>query len=239
MKQKYVAIACAGALVFGGMLAGCSSEAEEAVPTEPAQEEPAEPEYQIVGKEAEGAYEILMTNTLDKEITSIHIKLPEETDFPAGLMAEGDKIAVGDTVKLYYTPEDESVELYDILVGFDDDTTLLIEQVKLSDIAEMSLHSQDDLGYVEYTDKDGKEGSTLQEALDRKAAAEAALAQAQAEAEAAAAAEAEAAAAQNYDSSQTYTEPYTETYQEPQTDTSTSQPSQSEDQCVEGGVALR
>ncbi|WP_172136066.1 hypothetical protein [Adlercreutzia sp. ZJ473] len=238
MRRKCFAVVLTLSLGMGALW-GCSSQEPQQEPQEAASsQQAAAPERQVIGKESDAAYKIEVTNGLANDVTSLFVKKTGEESFPAGLMAEGDVFKAEDTVDLFYAPEEEGEEtLYDILVGFEDGTTCLFEQIDLANLAEMELKSEGDVAYVTYVGKDGASGSTQQDAIDRKAAAEAAMAQAQAEAEAEAAAaaqaqaEAEAAAAAQPSN--------TGSSSGGSSNGGSSAPAQTEDRCVDGGVALR
>lgn len=135
--------------------------------------------------------------------------------------------------------------------------SFVLHNVDFTDIEKAQIKLDESIPYLEY-EKDGATVSTLDSEKAAREAEAAAAAQAQVEAEAAAAAQAEAEAAaaaqaeaeaaavaqaeaetqaaEVYYEEPVYEEPV---YEEPAYEESAAEVSQTEDQCVEGGVALR
>ncbi|NHM17054.1 hypothetical protein GMI69_10470 [Eggerthellaceae bacterium zg-887] len=273
MGMAALALACA---IGTGALAGCSQEtpqpepapaqASEEAKAEPAADESPEPEGAVIGKESEDAYRVQLTNDLGADVTSLSIKDSSEESFPSSMIGADEKVAAGETVTMFYAPE-QSVAAdapYDMLVGIDGKTYEL-HGLELGNWTEMTLALSGDIAYATYVDADGKTGDTKQveqDVLDAKkaaaeeeaaqkaaeeeavaaeeaAAAEAAQAEAAAEeAEAATAAEMEEAPAEPEYVEPEYAEP---AYVEPEyVDPGYYEaPAQGEDSCVDGGVVLR
>ena len=107
MKKKLLVLA--GVLCMGLLLFGCGKEKtedkEEIKKEEPAEKEEPENTCQVIGRESEDAYDILLTNKTDNVITGIQIKSSKQTEYPANMMGSSQKIEKDETVELYYTPE--------------------------------------------------------------------------------------------------------------------------------------
>jgi len=119
-KMKWIAVAMGCILLLGCILTGCSANepVESASPSpaasveatpeptpEPTPTPTPEPEYRKIGTEGEGAFTVLITNNVGKDITGLEIKSSEDEAYSENLVSEGEVIAQGETVELYYMPE--------------------------------------------------------------------------------------------------------------------------------------
>lgn len=98
----------AGLLCVGVLLAGCGK--EKAEEKKEVKEEEPEITYQVIGRESEDAYKMLVTNDTGNIITGIQIKNSEQAEYPANMMSGDQKIEKDEIVEFYYTPETTSGE---------------------------------------------------------------------------------------------------------------------------------
>ena len=97
MKAKRVwGLVLAAAMCMA--VAGCGQEAEETATTEP--------QYQVIGTEAEGAYDILLKNSIGQDVTGISVKTSDEEAYPANMLASDAVLKNGETAEWFYMPEE-------------------------------------------------------------------------------------------------------------------------------------
>lgn len=231
------------------MLFGCSGN-EKA-------DKPAEEPRIVIGEESEQSYGIKVNNATGKEIVSFAVETPEGVRGleVADLAIANDEKIVIHVTESNFTAVDTKTEtaaeavaeedsdnrdvairtLYNVIVGFSDQTSATAHALGAEEVDEYTLKlSEDGVLFVEYTNANGETESTLE---TEKALIEAAEAAARAQEEAAAAeAQAAAEAAAN---ATAYTYDYSYSYGNSGSSGSGGSVGQSEDQCVEGGVALR
>lgn len=173
MKKRLFVLA--GILSIGVLLSGCGKEE----PEEKKEVKEKEPEvtYQVIGRESEDAYDILMTNDTKNVITGIQIKNSEQTEYPANMMSGGQKIEKGETVELYYTletlPEDKAGEdspaegvedkpeiadavvniTYSVQLTFEDGTVHELSSFAVDDVDEVTLCYEDEVTFLTYKSK--------------------------------------------------------------------------------------
>jgi len=178
------------------------------------EEEPA-PSYQIIGVQDADSIDFLMTNSTGLVIVEIAIKDATAPAYPGGLMGSSALIEVDETVQVYYTPTLETAQeaidmteapdeeervfnvLYDILVTFEDGSTMEVWAIDLDALDDFAIRYGEDVLYIEYVD------ATTGEKVSTEDAARAHRAMLVAEAEAAVEAEANAAKKSNSRSSGT------------------------------------
>lgn len=237
MKKKLLLAMLVGMLGVAGLVTGCSGGKTEDKKTETAEEK--EPELKVIGTESKDAFKVELKNSTAKNITGVSVKLTEETEYPANMLANGDVFAVDESRNLYYTAPaaaeetaetadasaDEKVltQGYDIQLTFEDGTTAELHSFPFEDMEAGEICFADEVAYLSYTsvateDKvETKEAElavkAAKEAEAQKAAEEAAAAEAAAQAAAEQAA-AEAAAQETYDDSY-YDYSYDSGYTEP------------------------
>lgn len=189
-KKKWL-LALAGVFCMGILLFGCgkeNAEEKEPVKEEPAKEEAVteeEPEetYQVIGRESEDAYDILLTNKTGKVIKGIQVKSSEQKEYPANMMAGSQKIEKDETVELYYTSEaaekseskeadsdeeDESEDtkkdtpeiadavmnvVYSLQITFEDGTSQELTSFAVDDIEEAEICYEEEVAFLTYESK--------------------------------------------------------------------------------------
>lgn len=177
---------CMGLLLFG--CGKKNAEEKEPAKEDPAKEESVEEEkpeetYQVIGKESEDAYDILLTNKTGKVIKGIQVKSSEQKEYPANMMAGSQKIEKDETVELYYTSEtaekneskeedsdkeDESEEtkkdtpeiadavmnvVYSLQITFEDGTSQELTSFAVDDIEEAEICYEEEVAFLTYESK--------------------------------------------------------------------------------------
>ena len=142
MKAKRVwGLVLAAAMCMA--VAGCGQEAAETATTEP--------QYQVIGTEAEGAYDILLKNSIGQDVTGISVKTSDEEAYPANMLASDAVLKNGETAEWFYMPELSSLGMDDI----DQNVELCLE---------------DDVVFAKYTSKaSGDAVSTKEQEVAAKA----------------------------------------------------------------------
>ena len=79
-------------------VAGCGQEEAETANTEP--------QYQVIGTEAEGAYDILLKNSIGQDVTGISVKTADVEEYPANMLASDAVLKNGETAEWFYMPEE-------------------------------------------------------------------------------------------------------------------------------------
>lgn len=203
--MKKIFILTMVAILFSGMI-GCSQK-DDKNPSE-VTESPTEEveEYKVIGVESDDAYEMMLKNSIGKDIVDLSIKTTDKEEYPVNMIKNGEVIASGETVNLFYTPEklvndqlsdsDKAVNtIYEVKVVLADNTVLYISALGLDDInKEVELLYEDEVIFVKYNSKaTGSLVSTKEQELGALQMRKDAEAKAKAEAEAAAKAAQEAA----------------------------------------------
>lgn len=179
MKKRLLILA--GVLCIGCLLAGCGKEKSEETEKKEVKEEEPEVTYQVIGRESEDAYNILLTNSTEKVITGIQVKDSAQTEYPANMMSGSQKIEKDETVEFYYTPEtipgDNADEkgsdeksgdaendvpeiadavinvVYSLQVTFEDGTVHELSSFAVDDIDEASICYEDEVAFLTYKSK--------------------------------------------------------------------------------------
>lgn len=152
-------------------VAGCGS--QKATTEDAAQTEQTEQTYPIIGVQAEGAYDILLKNSLGQDITGIAIKTSDETEFPANMMPSDMVLKNGEIAECFYLPESSTEEAeeteetqtagetdvllnptYQVQITCEGDMVYELSALGLDDIEkEVELCKEDDIVFVKYTSK--------------------------------------------------------------------------------------
>ena len=192
MKKKLITV-LGMALCIGLLAAGCGKKEEEK------KEEKKEPEkkvevqekeevVRIIGEETEGAYGVVVTNSVGQDIQGISVKSSLAENWSENILKEGEQIKNGEKVKFFFDPSSVSAttavpetdfavrETWDVNLTIADGTTYKLTGFAFEDIEEGVLKLEDGVAFVEYTSKESKETvSTKEQELGLKAAAEALL----------------------------------------------------------------
>ena len=144
-------------------VAGCGQEAAETATTEP--------QYQVIGTEAEGAYDILLKNSIGQDVTGISVKTSDEEAYPANMLASDAVLKNGETAEWFYMPEEagetEGVGEKDVALN-----VVYQVQITLADgtVYELSSLGMDDVVFAKYTSKaSGDTVSTKEQEVAAKA----------------------------------------------------------------------
>ena len=157
MKAKRVwGLVLAAAMCMA--VAGCGQKEAETASTEP--------QYQVIGTEAEGAYDILLKNSIGQDVTGISVKISEEEEYPANMLASDAVLKNGETAEWFYMPEEAAETegvgekdvalnvVYQVQITLADSTVYELSALGLDDIdknAELCL--EDDVVFAKYTSK--------------------------------------------------------------------------------------
>lgn len=145
-------------------VAGCGSQ-DSAENT--AQTEQTEQTYPIIGVQAEGAYDILLKNSLGQDITGIAIKTSDQTEFPANMMPSDMVLKNGEVAECFYLPESTTEEAqtagetdvllnptYQVQITCEGDMVYELSALGLDDIdKEAELCIEDNVVFVKYISK--------------------------------------------------------------------------------------
>ena len=197
MKKKYLlAVLCLTAVLA---VAGCGNEKKEeaeSTPTPPPTQE-AETlemtETPEVGEKTDTSRSIQLTNETGAEVTSVWLRVSGQEEWGEELVQGSFTIPEAESFNLNYEPQETAedgttapVEAWDLSVGYEDGSYVVMNQVDLQAVTEMTMCWEDDVAFVKYQDPDTQEEvSTKEDEIARQQAAAEAAAQAQAEAEAA------------------------------------------------------
>ncbi|HIV13442.1 MAG TPA: hypothetical protein IAA63_09935, partial [Candidatus Pullilachnospira stercoravium] len=197
MKKKYLlAVLCLTAALAA---AGCGNEKKEeaeSTPTPtPTQEAEAleMTETPEVGEKTDTSRSIQLTNETGAEVTSVWLRVSGQEEWGEELVQGSFTIPEAESFNLNYEPQETAedgttapVEAWDLSVGYEDGSYVVMNQVDLQAVTEMTMCWEDDVAFVKYQDPDTQEEvSTKEDEIARQQAAAEAAAQAQAEAEAA------------------------------------------------------
>ena len=197
MKKKYLlAVLCLTAVLA---VAGCGNEKKEeaeSTPTPtPTQEAEAleMTETPEVGEKTDSSRSIQLTNETGAEVTSVWLRVSGQEEWGEELVQGSFTIPEAESFNLNYEPQETAedgttapVEAWDLSVGYEDGSYVVMNQVDLQAVTEMTMCWEDDVAFVKYQDPDTQEEvSTKEDEIARQQAAAEAAAQAQAEAEAA------------------------------------------------------
>ena len=207
MKKKYLlAVLCLTAVLAA---AGCGNEKKEEAestptPTPTQEAETLEmTETPEVGEKTDTSRSIQLTNETGAEVTSVWLRVSGQEEWGEELVQGSFTIPEAESFNLNYEPQETAedgttapVEAWDLSVGYEDGSYVVMNQVDLQAVTEMTMCWEDDVAFVKYQDPDTQEEvSTKEDEIARQQAAAEAAAQAEAEAAAAAQAQAEAEAA--------------------------------------------
>ena len=139
-------------------VAGCGQKEAETASTEL--------QYQVIGTEAEDAYDILLKNSIGQDVTGISVKTSEEEEYPANMLASDAVLKNGETAEWFYMPEEAAETegvgekdvalnvVYQVQITLADSTVYELSALGLDDIdknAELCL--EDDVVFAKYTSK--------------------------------------------------------------------------------------
>lgn len=235
--KSIIALISVGLLGFGLLgLSACTASEPEPVAEEEAHVH--KPQFRSIGGQKDSALMLQVTNATDSQIVGFAIGYSAENAvYGPSIVTRSTQVELGETVLIYIDLDVADTALaelatsgadapastgsssndiilrtlYDIKISFGDDSTLILHNLNLPDLASITVeYSPDGIGYVVFSALDGSTGSTLEseralvsaeaERLAEEARIAAELeAQAQAEAEAEAAAAAAAASQAQYD----------------------------------------
>ena len=273
-SMKRFAVAMSGvSLALSLGLVGCGQ--QQAQPTEAVQEEQAEQEdtaneaeegaeaedaaRPFMGEKADGSWEILLNNGLDKEITELCLRPSGTTKWSANLLGTSDSseaFAAGYEGYLLYLSPEKGAEVdkpvnYDVRVTMANGGKHRYSEVPLVDGDSVTLKfgPQTGVSFVKILRADGSEASTRKAALERKAAQQAKKA-AEEEAKRAEEEAAATAATGTQNTEETYYEEdayyedggYEEEYYEPEPEPyyePEAAPAQSEEDCLGDDVVFK
>ncbi len=207
MKKKYLlAVLCLTAVLAVSGCAKKETEEAESTPTPtPTPTQEAETlemtEIPEIGEKTDTSAAIQLTNETGAEVTSVWLRVSGQEDWGEELVQESFTIPESESFMLNFEPEETAedgttapVEAWDLSVGYEDGSYVVMNQVDLQAAAEMTMCWEDDVAFVKYQDPETQEEiSTKEDEIARRQAEEAA---AQAEAEAAAQEEARKQAAE-------------------------------------------
>ena len=197
MKKKYLlAVLCLTAVLA---VAGCGNEKKEEAestptPTPTQEAETLEmTETPEVGEKTDTSQSIQLTNETGTEVTSVWLRVSGQEEWGEELVQGSFTISEAESFNLNYEPQETAedgttapVEAWDLSVGYEDGSYVVMNQVDLQAVTEMTMCWEDDVAFVKYQDPDTQEEvSTKEDEIARQQAAAEAAAQAQAEAEAA------------------------------------------------------
>ena len=207
MKKKYLlAVLCLTAVLA---VAGCGNEKKEEAESTPTPTPTQEAETldmtetPEVGEKTDTSRSIQLTNETGAEVTSVWLRVSGQEEWGEELVQGSFTIPEAESFNLNYEPQETAedgttapVEAWDLSVGYEDGSYVVMNQVDLQAVTEMTMCWEDDVAFVKYQDPDTQEEvSTKEDEIARQQAAAEAAAQAEAEAAAAAQAQAEAEAA--------------------------------------------
>ncbi len=196
MKKKYLlAVLCLTAVLAVSGCAKKETEEAESTPTPtPTPTQEAETlemtEIPEVGEKTDTSAAIQLTNETGAEVTSVWLRVSGQEDWGEELVQESFTIPESESFMLNFEPEETAedgttapVEAWDLSVGYEDGSYVVMNQVDLQAAAEMTMCWEDDVAFVKYQDPETQEEiSTKEDEIARRQAEEAAAAQAEAEA---------------------------------------------------------
>ena len=210
MRKKWLTAAlCLAALAMGGC--GSNDSETEAQVTETPTPEPTQeaealemteiPEF---GEKTETSQSVKLTNETGAEVTSVWVRVSGQEEWGEELLQGQAVIPETESGLLYYEPQQAEedgaavdVEAWDLSVGYEDGSYVVMNQIDLAAAGEMTMCWEDDLAFVTYVDPETQEEvSTKEQEIARREAEAQAAAEAAAQAEAERQAAEEAAAAQ-------------------------------------------
>lgn len=192
-RNVFVACIVASLLVFG-VLAGCSGSSTQASSSEEPSASPESSEVLEVndveadaseiaaaqmlqiGKDADGALSLEITNDLGKKITDIAFAPAGSEDAPAYLMTSDQVWKSGEQANVYFENAGDDVN-YDVYVKVKD-AEYTLHNMKLDGVEKLSICIEDGVAYATF-ERDGDAISTLRDEADL--AEQAAAAEAEAE----------------------------------------------------------
>lgn len=153
MKKTWLGIlACAIALVLCVNVTACG------------------PKYTQIGEAGEDTVAVLVDNGLGDTITAFSVRETGEETYPASLLADEVTIAADETAQLNYAAAEGAT--YDLAITCESGAVVEVANVPLTELEQFAVHFEDEVGFFTYTDADGNEFSTKEDALAAKAAAE-------------------------------------------------------------------
>ncbi|MEY8258463.1 hypothetical protein AAK706_12105 [Erysipelotrichaceae bacterium 66-17] len=150
-------------LCLSSVMIGCSQQEEPKTEVkEPVEEEK---KYDLtIGKQSDDALEVVLKNETGLTIKNLQItgNIKEDDNYSDNLLAKDEELKEGETAQWFYVPEDSENKTFDIKIGFDDDSSVILHDFSFENIdSEAVLHVDNGIGYITYTDKDKQEVSTL------------------------------------------------------------------------------
>lgn len=156
-------------------IAGCGQEKAETAD--------AEPQYQIIGTEAEGAYDLLLKNSIGQDMTGISVKTSDQEEYPTNMMASDTVLKNGETAEWFYTPEEKGETegvgekdvalnvVYQVQITLADGAVYELSSLGLDDITQdVEFCMEDDVVFAKYTSKtSGDMVSTKEQEIAAKA----------------------------------------------------------------------
>lgn len=166
MKKKILAVLCAGLLAMAPSAAVFAAEAQTA----------AEDEAKNIGKDAEGAFHVMLTNMTGKDVKAVQISNTTDYSKANNLLTDEDIFKADEERMLCYLPvkeekikeeaakEGEKVVLvYNIQFTFADDTTAEIHTFPFGDVEASELHLEGEVAYLVFESVSQKKEINTQE----------------------------------------------------------------------------
>ncbi len=178
MKKRIVAGIICGMMVLSFVGCGSKEETKETETVITVEETEAET-FKTIGEEftTEEGFSVKLKNNTGLEIVGVSVKLSEDTEFPANMLAEEDVFAVEEERMLYVanTVEDEAEETidadeklltqgYDIQLTFADESVKVLHGFPFEDIAEGEICLEDEVAFVKYVSVSTNENVSTKEA---------------------------------------------------------------------------
>lgn len=172
MKRELAAIVCVGVLGAAVLTSGCGMKKASAAQPEavtatpvPATPTPAPTPTPVplktIGTESEDGYKVQLKNLTGKGITGVAVKAQEDTQYIENLLKNEDVFAINEERIFYYTPAEEDlpeqeegekllVPGFDVLLSFDDGSTLELHGFPFEDVAKADVYALDGVAYLVY-----------------------------------------------------------------------------------------
>lgn len=166
MKSKKTRIGMFSAMVGISLLCGCS-DASTASSTEATTEVITEATTEILtyGEEQENAYQVYVTNNMGQSISSLELE-KEDMD-SVNILGDAGEIALEEKVLCYFPGAEGTEKSYKLKVKLTNNEEYELSSFDLSDMDEVSLCFENEVGYIVYTSKStGEEIKTKAEELE-------------------------------------------------------------------------
>lgn len=128
------------------------------------------PSYTQVGEAGDDTTAVLVDNGLGEAITAFSVRETGDEAYPASLLADEVTVAADETVQLNYAAAEGAT--YDLALTSESGQVVEVANVPLAELEQFAVHFEDEVGFFTYTDAEGTEHSTKEDALAAKAAAE-------------------------------------------------------------------